>query len=261
MEIKNWVILIFSLIFFILIVNFLRTIFGTDKKEFSQDRIYVDYSTYQKPKAYKPGKSYQVAHTPQYYEQAQLANARLSQGRESFSAGLFQSGMKTIFDQVPPDINKDKPGNNPRYQEYLKLGNEQIEGLVQAKLWFSQKNYRQALLEFSQIKEKLHPNDLQHRMQVFDLLAESYFQIKNKDKYAEFKVKRIEVLRSIKDLVRQTFPQGGTDDSQEWISSEEATQNLLRVRTFAARDLSGAEQEMVIRRAEYDLEVARRINR
>ncbi len=117
-----------------------------------------------------------------------------------------------------------------------------------------------ALEELNTLISTLDRNDYQNPSQVYDCIAECHFQQKNKDGYVENKVNYVRTMRQIKDLVRRAYSNAPEEKSQEWVSSEEATQMLLRVRIMANEKLQGPERDMVIRRAEYDLEVARRLS-
>jgi tetratricopeptide (TPR) repeat protein len=260
MEIKNWAVLVFSLILFVLIFSFLRTIFRTEKKQFSHDRIYVDYATYKRPTAANKADGYhRVIRSPHFYEQVSLGRQYVHAGRGEMAARLFEQGMAENFKDAPP-FNEPKPAQSADYQKYLEMGNLDIEEINLGRSWFARKNYRQAVSDFQQALTRIDPADLQHLMQVYEMMAESHFHLKDKERYVEFKEKRIQTLRKIRELTKRTFPTQQTDESPDWISSEEATQQLLRIRTFAASKLEGPERDMVIRRAEFDLEVARRVS-
>ena len=260
MELKNWAVLVFSIILFVLVFSFLRTIFRTEKKQFSHDRIYVDYATYQRPRASSKADGYhRVIRTPHFYEQVAIGKQYVHSGRGEMAATLYEKGMAENFKDTG-DLKQAKPANSSDYQRYLELGNLDFEELTLGRSWFARKNYRQAITDFTQALARIDPADLQHLMQVYELLAESHFHLKDKERYIDFKVKRVQALRQIRDLTRRTFPTQEQDTSTDWISSEEATQQLLRIRTFATSRLDGAERDMVIRRAEFDLEVARRLN-
>lgn len=257
MEIRNWGILIIFLALSALVFNFLRTIFKADVKKFSQERLFVDYNTYKKPASAAPGKT-AVVWSPVIQQQVELANRDINVGRSEAAAQAFTVGMHEGLANSPVDPD-EKPNPSGALTKYAQLAAQSVEGLSQARLWFSQKNFTQALADYQAILPKLDKDDFQHLMQVYDSIAECSLKLNNKDGYVENKLNYVKTLRSIRELMRRSYSKADTEKTQDWITPEEATRQLLKVRSSAER-MEGPEKEMIIRRAEFDVEVARRVN-
>jgi hypothetical protein len=256
MELRNWALLVLGLVLLFLIVNFFRTIFKSDVKRYSHDRLYVDYSTYKTKST--PGVKTRSYTSPAVFQQVDLASRYLHEGRSEFTAKTFSQAWVGAFKNapVPPE---ERIARNESFEKYRNFAGQSIEGIIHARFWFGKKNYAQAVQELNTVLQNLDRDDLHHRMQVYENLAECYFFTKNKELYVENKVNYIKTLRQIRDLVRKSFPDKQLDEKKDWMTSEEATQQMLRIRSHAER-LPGIEGETLIRRAEFDLEVARRIN-
>lgn len=257
METRNWPMVLIGVLLIALIFNFLKTIFSSDVKRFSHDRIYVDYSSYQ-TKGTVPSKPAATHHHSSYIShQVELSRQTMDSGRLTASVESFNKNMGEVLAQVPVPEDRDKPLPNPQFQEVTNLGNGSVDGLSQAKLFFSEGKFEQALSAFSTILEKIPNLDLIHRYQVCDQIAECYFFLKNNESYVQYKVKYVRFLRQYRGLFHKAYPDRPLGKFDGWMSPEEASQNLLKIRVFAAENLSGDERESTVRRAELDLEVAR----
>ncbi|MBF0409240.1 MAG: hypothetical protein HQM10_18010 [Candidatus Riflebacteria bacterium] len=258
METRKWPMVLFTLALIGFIYNFLNTVFRSDVKRFSHDRIYVDYSTYQKKDPALPAQP-QAIKASGYMPaslQVEIARKTLNDGRMEASLSAYSAHMKNVFSYRPPPPNAEMPVSNPLYEEIMSLARVNLEGLSAAKISFSQGDFQKALTDFLALYQNLPENDLQHRMELSENIAECYFQLANQQAYVDYKLKYIKAARQIRDVNRKAYPNRPQSEFIGVISSQEASQQLLKVRSFAA-SLPGNRGELLIRRAEYDLALSR----
>ncbi|HNV69980.1 MAG TPA: hypothetical protein PKO06_09795 [Candidatus Ozemobacteraceae bacterium] len=155
-----------------------------------------------------------------------------------------------------PDFGGAPVPVNAQYDEVMRLARQTPEGMQQARLFFARGNYSAAVQEFQTVLGTLQENDLQNRISIHQALAECFFQQNIRIAYVEHKAKALELTQRLRDMLR-----GGAQQSPLWMSVDEATQVLLKVRVHALQNLKGREKEDAIRRAEFDLEVARVLHR
>ncbi|MBF0499537.1 MAG: hypothetical protein HQM09_05365 [Candidatus Riflebacteria bacterium] len=253
METRRWPMILFTIMLIALIYNFLATIFSSDVKRFSNDRIYVDYSTYKKT----PTEIEKANNSPIIFQQIAIARKSMDTGRMESSMQAYNSYFQTAISHKPPPP-MEMPAQNSKYEEMMTLARKNPDGLSRARIAFSEGRHAEAMSDFNAILLALPEADLKHRMDVSDAISECFFAQKNKDGYIQFKVKYVQLVRQIRDLTHQAYPNRPLSAFDGWMTSQEATQQLLKVRTLS-QDLQ-ARAEPLIRRAEYDLEVARQLN-
>ncbi|MFZ2959251.1 MAG: hypothetical protein WA705_20385 [Candidatus Ozemobacteraceae bacterium] len=254
MENRRWPLVIFVIALVGLIYNFLTTVFTSDVKRFSHDRIYVDYSTYKKSPVAGTEKG---SNSPVVFQQVALARKSMDVGRAEASINAYEKYFKTAINRKPPPA-LEAPLQNQRYEEMMNHARANLDGLTLTKIAIAEGRSAQAMSELNAILQALPEADLKHRMEVTDMLAECFFSQKNKDGYIQYKVKYVELIRQIRDLTHQAYPNRPVSAFDGWMSSQEATQQLLKIRSLG-HELQ-ARAEPLIRRAEYDLEVARQLN-
>lgn len=251
METQRWGMILVTIILIVLIYNFLSTIFRSDVKRFSHDRIYVDYSTYKK----RPDQPDKPGQTGTVYQQVELARRHIGEGRVEAAAQAYDAYMGAALAQMPAGA---VPATNQRYDEMVKFARTPIDGLTQAKQLFARGQYQQAMSDFTTLLQGIPEADLYHRMEAFEGIAECFFLMKNKEGYVEYKVKYVRALQASQEIMRTAYPGKGDSGFTGWISSADATRQLLSLRSKAG-DL-GVRAEPLIQRAEFDLEVARTLN-
>jgi len=251
METQRWGMILITVLLIVLIYNFLNTIFRSDVKRFSHDRIYVDYSTYKK----RPDQPDKPGQTSTVYQQIELAKRHIGDGRVEAAAAAYDAYMGAALAQMKPG---PQPVSSQRYEELMKFARTPIEGLTAAKQLYSRGQTQQAMSEFTAILQGIPEADLYHRMEVFEGIAECFFLMKNKEGYIEYKVKYVKALQASQEIMRSAYPGKGDSSFTGWISSSDATRQLLGLRSKAGE--LGPRAEPLILRAEYDLEVARSLN-
>ncbi|MBF0543234.1 MAG: hypothetical protein HQM08_02315 [Candidatus Riflebacteria bacterium] len=257
METKKWPMVLFTVTLIFLIYNFLNTIFHSDVKRFSHDRIYVDYSTYQKKDASTaPVPTVQASNFMPVSAQIELARRDMNNGRLESALTAYSSHMEKVFGSRPPPPNAETAVPSQKYEEVMNFARVNIDGFSLAQAAYAKQNYQRALNEYLRIFLNLSENDYHHRMEISEAIAECYFNLKNQKGYVEYKVKYIKAAQQIRELTKLAYPNRPEAPFEGVVSSQEATQQLLKVRAFAA-SLPANRGEPLIRRAEYDLAVAR----
>lgn len=257
MEPKRWPVIVITLVLLMLIYNFLSTIFRSDIKRFSHDRIYVDYSTYKKSSrgSSEPSSRYSSAIS----HQVALADRSIDVGRVEAAMDAFSSNLALSLSKQELPAG-DQPLRDATYEEAKKLAAIEYPDIATAKALYTAGKFDQALSKFNEILSDLPEKDLQHRMQLYDCMAECYFRLKNQSGYVQYKVKFVQAQKELRDMIRRVFPNSAPPEAPLWISSEEALTHLLRVKTLATQHLQDENRDMLIRRAEYDLDVSRQLN-
>lgn len=260
---RRWPTVLIIVILIGLIYNFLNTIFRSDVKRYSQDRIYVDYSTYTKKEA---GVEHVEAERPRGFgRKIDQAVQNVFEGRMEASAHAFDSHMATVLEdyKMPGQQGKMEPPppvSDPELLEIQRLGSVHHQGLTEGQGLFQAGKFQDAVVKLNDVLEALPANDFYNRTKVFEQIAECYFQLRNQEGYVQYKVKFLEVRRQLGEVLKRTYREINLAEYGQWISSEDATQHLLRIKTFALQNLRGEHRDTMIRRAQYDLEVSRRVN-
>jgi len=259
MELRHWAYLLFALVLIVLIYNFLTTIFKTDQKRFTHDRIYVDYTAYRKPAAATTEKSTYTYYSPVLLQKIETARSNLGVGKMELATELLGRGMQEALEKAPLDL-ADKPSMNTAFEKYKALGAQSLPELSRARQALAQKKYPQALQELTDLLNSIDKEDYTHLLQIYESLAECQLHLKDQEGYVSNKVNYVKTMRVIRELHKKVYPnQQQEQKTQDWISTEEATKQLLQVRIFANEKLGSPDKENVIRRAEFDVEVARRL--
>ncbi|HNW36458.1 MAG TPA: hypothetical protein PKM25_16085, partial [Candidatus Ozemobacteraceae bacterium] len=101
MEPKRWPVVVVTIVMLVLIYNFLSTIFKSDIKRFSHDRIYVDYSTYRKTAKGTPDSS-----SPHFSsvisQQMSIADRSMDTGRVEAAMDAFSANMALSLAKQAP---------------------------------------------------------------------------------------------------------------------------------------------------------------
>lgn len=257
-EERRWPTVIFIILLVFLIYNFLNTIFRSDIKRFSHDRIYVDYSTYKKTsKSQQSAASY---YSPVFSNRLAEAKRTLNEGRAEASINAFNNFMADYAKKLPPDQVPIRARRIPEFEEMRTLGSVYIPEISTAKSMYASGRYDSAITIIQEILNNLPENDLHHRSQLYDLLAECYFQLKDRQGYITNKVKYVQCMRQIKVIAQKAYPAMNADSIGAWITPEEATRQLLRIRTLIGGNPDTPQKAAMLLRAELDAEVARSLN-
>ncbi len=257
MEERRWPTVIFIIVLVALVYNFLNTIFRSDIKRFSHDRIYVDYSTYKKPKAGEPAAP---SYSPVFSNRLAEAKRTLNEGRVEASIGAFTTHMADRMERMPPDIVPIRPRRVPEFEEMRALAAVHIPEISEAKSLYAAGRYDGAISLINDVLNNLPENDLHHRSQLYDTLAECSFMLKDRDGYITNKVKYVQCMRRLRTVAQKAYPGMNSEALGAWISAEEATRQLLRIRTLIGGNADTPQRAAMLLRAELDAEVARALN-
>ncbi|NLI78092.1 MAG: hypothetical protein GX442_16875 [Candidatus Riflebacteria bacterium] len=257
-EERRWPTVIFILVLLFLVYNFLNTIFRSDIKRFAHDRIYVDYATYKKPRAGTADSS--PGYSPVFSSRVSEAKRTLNEGRVEAAMGAYTSHMADRMSRMPADLVPIKPRRVPEFEEMRTLAAVDIPEVSEAKAYFAAGRYDAVISTIHEVLNNLPENDLHHRSQLYDTLAESYFMLKDRDGYITNKVKFVQCMRRVRAAAQKAYPAMNADSIGAWISAEEATRQLLRIRTTIGGAPDTPQKAAMLLRAELDAEVARALN-
>ncbi len=261
MENSRWPVVLITIILIGLIYNFLNTIFKSDIKRFSHDRIYVDYQTYKKP-IRKTQDQPMGAGPISISHQMELAARSRNRGRAESSLKAYMA-VASRFAERAAQADGAKPippSNSPAYEEVRRLASVKFPEETMGRLLLQKGHYERALTVFNEILANVPEADLYHRVQLYDLIGECYFATKNYDGYLQYKTKFVEYQKKFRDIFAQVNPKAAAE-MQVWVKVEDASQFLLRLNSTLERsDKSPEEKEAMRKRAELDLQIARSAN-
>ncbi len=264
---KKWPIIGITLLLIVLIYNFISSVFKSDQKRFSHDRIYVDYSDYRNQnrpaksssKAFQPigsrhPNAYKAAREAKQIQREMFANVMTA------TISSYNNYMDKALKKMPSPVDKlPKPRISPQYEKFLELARQQVMEYESGMSIFLQGNYEKALQKFNEALEAVDPLDIKHRIDIFGMIAECYLRQKNDSGYVQYKVMQVRMKRKMQKLLEDAFPEKRSlIANMEWVTTQEASKNLLKMRSIANRSDSPEIQEM-LKRSELDLEVSRKV--
>lgn len=265
---KKWPVIGITILLIVLVYNFISSVFKSDQKRFSHDRIYVDYSDYRNSSktarsSVKTGYSAPTTRHPNAYKAAREAKQIQ---REMFSNVMtatissYNNYMNKALKKMPSPVEKlPKPRMSAQYEKFLELARQPVISYETGMSYFMQGFYDKALQKFNEALESVDPLDIKHRIDIFGMIAECYMRQKNDNGYVQYKVMQVRMKRKMQKLLFDAFPEKRKlVEKVDWISTQEASKNLLKMRSMASRSDSNDVREM-LKRAELDLEVARKV--
>jgi hypothetical protein len=148
---------------------------------------------------------------------------------------------------------------NQQYSKFLELARQPVLQYESGLSFYVSGSYDMALQKFNEALHSLDPLDVKHRVDIYGMIAECYFRQKNNNGYIQYKVKQVRMKRKMLNLMRRAFPDRQQElDSGEWQTTQEASKQLLKMRSLASR-VSTPEVNEMLKRAELDLEIARKV--
>jgi tetratricopeptide (TPR) repeat protein len=263
---KKWPVIGISLLLIVLVYNFISTVFKSDEKRFSHNRIYVDYSDYRsKNKLAKTSKtsSPSRARHPKAYKAAREAKQiqrKMFSNVMTATISSYNNYMNKALKNVPSPVDKlPKPRMNAQYEKFLELARQPVIQYESGLSYYTSGFYDKALQKFNEALEAVDPLDVKHRVDIFGMIAECYFKLKNDNGYVQYRVMQIRMKRKMQRLLEQAFPEKRqVIANSQWQTTQQASKNLLQMRSMASR-INSSEVSEMLKRAELDLEVARKV--
>ena len=252
-----------------LIYNFITTIFKSDQKRFSHDRIYVDYSDFRHSaknrKSSKSSFSSSARRNPNSYKAAREARKikRTMFGNVmTATISSYNGYMSKALKNVPSPLKQfPKPQSNTQYEKVLSLANQPVPAYQSGLSLFTSGKMEKALEKFSKALDTLDQMDIKHRIDIFSMISECYLRMENSDGYVQYKVKQIRMERKLKTLLQSVFPDKKDSFGKfGWSTTQEASKRLLKIKLMSAR-VSNPQMKAMLYRAELDLEVARKVSK
>lgn len=252
---KRWTLAIVTLLMVLLVYSFLSMVLKTDKKKTVYTRMYRDYSSFNKNRDsedyYYDSKVYGSAGEA-IRNKRNLFNNVMSSSLESYN-----HYMKVM--QKNSKGNKKSPSNNPQYDQMMALSQKPLPEFQLALIKFKNGEYDDAVSNLNEALEKLDPLEMKNRAVIYSLLAECYIKLKDNDGYIQNKIRYVRVQRKINKILKETFPQSSINDNV-FLTTEEASTNLLRVKSSVAKLPDSPMVREMVKKAELDLEVARKVS-
>lgn len=242
----------------VLIYSFVSTVFRTEQRRKTQGRVYEDYSDYRHNSTYS---SSPESFTPLKRSIYRSAHEAKEIKRKIFS-GVVAATVKSYNvhnSQFPkPAPIRENPGNQ-QYQEMLKHAKTPVPEYQSALQFFASEAYESALQKLDDAMNSLDQMDLTHRIDIYKMMAECYLKLKNDDGYIQNRIRQVRMERRKAKILQDSFPERVEfQDLPSWLTTAEASKNLLRMRTVINRNDNRTTREM-LKRAELDLEVARKV--
>lgn len=256
---RNWTSILFVVVILLLIFNAINILYKSNIKKFSHDRIYIDYSNYGK----ESKKSHEhIKYSSTFYSQLTEAKQLINKGRAEAAFEAFIKESQERLAKAAPEQIMFRARRISEYEEIKKYAENPPPELNEAKVHIHNSRYDTAISILLNLIKSLPENDLINKAQAYDLLAECYFLLKDRQGYINNKVQYLQIMKKIKPIMAKAYPTININELGSWISPEEATKQLLRLKTTLANLPSEQAKmfETIVFRAELDAEVARAIN-
>ena len=225
----------------------------SDKKKHGHSRMYRDYSTYGKKSTSSYDSDY-IFEKKTYASAAEARKLRSSDFESRLSSS--SSSYNKFVDAVFKNKKENNTVGNPRYREMIALSKKPVPELQSAIALYRSGDYESAITKLNEALDKLDPLELKNRVQIYSLLAESYIKLKEDDYYIENKIKQIRIQRKLDKLIKESFP---SYEENEFMTTQEASTNLLRIKSSVAKLPDSPMVREMVKKAELDLEVARKV--
>ncbi|NCB38118.1 MAG: hypothetical protein EOM80_05050 [Erysipelotrichia bacterium] len=260
---KRWPVIGVTILMIVLIYNFLSTIFKSDQKRFSHNRIYVDYSDYRHGSKTPKSSGYSTTPHPNAYKAAREAREikkAMFQNVMTATISSYNTYMnEALKDKPSPTADYPKPRSNQQYEQAMALSRQSVPAFQAGLQFFASNDFEKALARFNDALQNVDQMDVKHRIDIHSMMAECYLKLKNNDGYIQNKIRQVRMERRFKKILQDTFPDKSENMALfDWSTTQEASKQLLRMRSLAARS-DDPEMQQMLKRAELDLEVARKV--
>ncbi len=225
----------------------------TDRKKTVHSRMYRDYSSYNKK---HDSEDY-------YYENKVYGSSAQTLRNKRTLFSKVMTGSLNSYNHYMEVMQKNSKGNpksssNPQYEQMMALSKKPLPEFQLALINFKKGEYDDAVSNLNEALEKLDPLELKNRAVIYSLLAECYIKLKDSDGYIQNKIRYVRVQRKINKILKDTYPQSTINDNV-FLTTEEASTNLLRVKSSVAKLPDSPMVREMVKKAELDLEVARKV--
>lgn len=254
---KRWTLAIVTLLMVLMIYAFLSMVLRTDKRKTTHTRMYRDYSNYGHKKSSGDDYSFD-SRTYASSAEARKIKRNLFKNAMKVTSDGYKTYMKAALRNTPSQLPKSN--GNPQYEEVMKLARKPLPELQSGLILFQQGDYEEALAKFDEALNKLDQMELKNRMELYNMIAECYIKLHNDDGYIQNKIRQVRIERKYKKLLQESFPQFRDKyPQQDFMTTQDATKNLLRVKSAVAKLPDSPMVREMLKKAELDLEVARKV--
>lgn len=252
---KRWTLVAVTLILIILIYSFLSLVLKKDKKKNVGSRVYRDYRNYNTNNNSDDSYDYKRS----TYRSSSEAQSILSNLSSYYPTSTLENSYNRFMDAAYKDKKSDNTSDlkrNLRYQEMKKLSEVPLPELQMAIAEFRDRDYESAISHLNDALDKLDPMEMKKRIEILSLLAESYLKLKNDDGYIQNKIRQVRMERKYNKALRDIFP---NYPPYEFTTTQEASTNLLRIKSSVSKLPDTPMVREMVKKAELDLEVARKV--
>ena len=251
---KRWTLAIVTLLMVLMVYSFLTMVLKTDKKKTTHSRMFRDYSNYNK----KSSSDDNIYDSRVYGSSAESVKIK----RTLFSK--LMGPTNASYNHFMKVIEKNSEGikktssNNPQYDQMIELSRKPVPDFQLAIFEYRNGNYENAVSKLNDALEKLDPLEMKNRAEIYGLLAECYIKTQDYDGYVQNKIRYVRIMRKINKILKDTFPNIKVNDNI-FLTTEEASTNLLRVKSSVSKLPDSPMVREMVKKAELDLEVARKV--
>ena len=256
---KRWTLAIVTLLMVLLIYSFLSMVLKTDKKKPAHSRMYRDYSNYSKKSSTEDDVYAEDRRT--YASSVRATKLKRTLFKNTVKKACYSYNrymgvaLKNSADDQNDNNTSDAP-TNPQYKQIIELSKIYLPELQNALVLYREGDFEEAISKLDTALEKLDPLEMKKRIEIYSLLAECYIKLNNEDGYIQNKIRQVRIQRKYQKLLRETFPDYPDND---FMTTQEASTNLIRIRSTVAKLPDSPMVREMVKKAELDLEVARKV--
>lgn len=267
MDRNSWAVVFISVFIMGLVYFFLTSIFRPNQDRRRHSRVYVDYTEYRHR---TPDPETDIHARRRRHPKAHKSAARARQIKQTMfrnvmgaTTGSYNEYMKESLKSMPSAVEQQpKPTRiTPIYKQVMELSKQAVPGYQVGLTDLTRGDYDMALVNFNKALENADSMDIKNRIDIYGMIAECYYKQGNDEGYIQYRIRQIRMRRRLQEILQEVFPdQQESFEHLDWMSPRQASTNLLRLRSAASRTDSD-NINIMIRRAELDQQIARRVSR
>ena len=261
MNSRNISLVIIILMLIALAISFTRATFKSKKSRSSKGRIYTDYKPY-KESSETTGSSKKYRRSRRNMYRSSEKAREIKEKMYANAGNITMKAYDSYMSQIPVSSeykSQDKPLTN-QYEEMNKFSRIPLAEYHLGLQLYALKDYDEAIRQFTTALEKIDKMDVLHAIDCYRMLAECYFRTKSEDGYIQNKIRQVRMERKKIKIIRDAYPQESFDSMIDWPSTAECMKQLLQARNAFNRGDKNVTSDNV-RRAEYNLKVARQVSK
>lgn len=241
-----------------MVYTFLSLVLKKDRKRPVHSRMYRDYSDYGSKSKESDDNDFESSTYASSAEARRIKKTIFNNFHKAYCNSYNTFANSVLARHQPPSTLK--PNSNPQYEEMLKLARKPLPELQSGLILYQKCEYESALSKFEEALSKLDPMELKNRIQLHSLIAECNIKLQNDEAYIQNKIRQVRLERKYYKLIAETFTQFRDNIPQGFMTTQEASKNLLQVKSAVSKLPNSPMVREMIKKAELDLEVARKVS-